>query len=184
MKQKSVEVAQARVSAPLGKIWILATDSGLREIRLSSREAPSRKEMRTRGWKLVRRPRWTDPWKRMIEAYLRGQERDLKAPLDLAIGTPFQRRVWEAARNIPYGVAWSYADLARRAGHPKASRAVGNALGANPIPIVVPCHRIIHADRSIGGFSSGLDWKRYLLELERGQLELPMKPRRRRLFQR
>ena len=184
MKQKPVEVAHAKLSAPPGKIWILATDAGIREIRLSDREAPTRKEMRSRGWKLVRRPRWTDPWKRMIEAYLRGEERELKVTLDLASGTPFQRRVWEAARRIPYGVSSSYVDLARLAGHPRASRAVGNALGANPIPIVVPCHRVIHADRSIGGFSSGLDWKRYLLELERGQLELPWKPRRRRLFQR
>ena len=183
-KTKRVEVAQATIRAPLGKIWVLATESGLRGIRLSSRGAPKRGEMRAKGWKLVRRPRWTDPARRLIESYLGGGERRLEIPLDLAAGTPFQRRVWEAARKVPYGTAASYVDVARIAGYPRASRAVGNALGANPVPIVVPCHRIIHADRSIGGFSSGLTWKRFLLELERGQLELPMKPRRRFLFQR
>lgn len=185
MKLKRVEVAQATIPAPLGKIWVLATESGLRAIRLSKREAPKRAEMRSKGWKLIRRPRWTDPARRMIEHYLEGNERRLEIPLDLAAGTPFQRRVWEAARRIPYGTAASYVDLARLAGHPRASRAVGNALGANPVPIVVPCHRVIHADQSIGGFSSGLTWKRFLLELERGQLELPLKkPRRRFLFRR
>jgi len=184
-KAQRVEVAQATVRSPLGKIWVLATESGVRAIRLSNREGPKRAEMRAKGWKLIRRPRWTDPARRMIEHYLKGNERRLEIPLDLGAGTPFQRRVWEAARRIPYGTAASYVDLARLAGHPRASRAVGNALGANPVPIVVPCHRVIHADRSIGGFSSGLTWKRFLLELERGQLELPLKkPRRRFLFKR
>jgi O-6-methylguanine DNA methyltransferase len=182
--EKRVEVAHAKVAAPPGTIWILATNAGLREIRLSDRERPSRSEMRARGWKLVRRPRWTDPMKQVLESYLHGSEQRLDVPLDLAAGTAFQRKVWEAARSIPYGVSSSYEELARRAGYPRASRAVGNALGANPVPIVVPCHRVIHADRSIGGFSSGLIWKRFLLELERGQLEFSWKRKRRSLFQR
>ena len=177
-------VAKAKLKAPPGAIWILATGAGLREIRLSGQEAPSRAEMRARGWKLVRRPRWTDPLKRTLESYFRGAERALDVPLDLATGTPFQRKVWEAARGIPYGVSTSYEAVAKRAGYPRASRAVGNALGANPVPIVVPCHRVIHADLSIGGFSSGLSWKRFLLELERGQLEFPWRPKRRSLFRR
>lgn len=181
---RPVEVAKAKLKAPPGAIWILATDAGLREIRLSDREAPSRAEMRARGWKLVRRPRWTNPLKKTLESYLRGTEHRLDVPLDLAAGTSFQRKVWEAARTIPYGVASSYEDVARRAGYPRASRAVGNALGANPVPIVVPCHRVIHADRSIGGFSSGLTWKRFLLELERGQLEFSWKRKHRSLFRR
>lgn len=184
MKVKLVEVAHAKLSAPPGKVWILATEAGLREIRLSTREAPTRKEMKARGWKLVRRPRWTNPLKEVLKDYFAGRERRLDLPLDLAVGTAFERRVWEAARKIPYGASTSYEDVARLAGHPRASRAAGNALGANPVPIVVPCHRVIHADRSMGGFSSGLPWKRFLLELERGQLELPMKPRRRTLFRR
>jgi len=172
-------VAKARISAKPGPIWILVTETGLREIHLSGDQAPSGKELRARGWKLVRRPQWIAPVKKALERYLEGRERRLDLPLDLAFGTAFQRSVWDAARAIPYGQVVSYADLAKRSGYAKASRAVGNALGANPVPIVVPCHRIIHADRSIGGFSSGLTWKRFLLELERGQLEITWKPRRR-----
>ncbi len=180
MKRNRIEVAKASVKAGPGRIWILATESGLREIRLSDLPGPSKSEARERGIAYVRRPRWTDPARRTLERYLAGKERDLDLPLDLAIGTPFQRRVWEAARRgVPYGQIASYADVARLAGSPRAMRAVGNALGANPVPIVVPCHRIIHADRSIGGFSSGLPWKRFLLEIERGQLEISWKPKRR-----
>lgn len=179
MKRPRQELASASIRSPLGKIWILATGSGLQEIRLSNDPAPSRREARQRGIAFVRRPRWTDPARRALERYLTGRDRELDLALDLARGTPFQRRVWEAARRVPYGATASYADIARVAGHPRAVRAVGNALGSNPVPIVVPCHRVIHADRSIGGFSSGLPWKRFLLEIERGQLEISWKPRRR-----
>jgi len=92
-------------------------------------------------------------------------------------GTEFQRRVWDAARRIPLGSVSSYGDLARALGAPGASRAVGNALGANPVPVIIPCHRVIQSDRALGGFSGGLAWKRFLLEHERGQLELAMQPK-------
>jgi O-6-methylguanine DNA methyltransferase len=177
-KREREPVAAATIKTPLGKIWVLATETGLRQIRLSDTEAPTRPEMDARGWKLVRKGKWTDPARRLLERYLEGRERRLEIALDLAYGTPFQRGVWDAARRIPYGAVVSYAELASMAGGTGAFRAVGNALGANPVPIVVPCHRIIHADQSIGGFSSGLRWKRHLLTIERGQLELNWKPRR------
>jgi len=180
--RERVLVARASIPAKPGPIWVLVTEAGLREIRLSGEHKPTGKELRARGWRLVRRPRWIAPVRKAIERYLEGREQRLDLPLDLAFGTPFQRRVWEAARGIPYGQVVSYADLAKRSRLANASRAVGNALGANPVPIVVPCHRIIHADQSIGGFSSGLTWKRFLLELERGQLEFTSKPRRRFFF--
>ena len=175
-------VAAAAIKTPLGRIWVLATELGLREIRLSDTEAPTRPEMDARGWKLVRKGKWTDPALKLLERYLEGRERRLEIALDLARGTPFQRSVWEAARRIPYGAVVSYAELASMAGGRGAQRAVGNALGANPVPIVVPCHRIIHADQSIGGFSSGLRWKRHLLTIERGQMELSWAKPRRSLF--
>ena len=181
-KPERQPVAAASVKTPLGKVWILATESGLREIRLADEGRPTRQEMNARGWKLVRKKKWTDPARRMLERYLEGRERRLEIELDLAIGTPFQRRVWDAARRIPYGAVVSYGELASMAGGSGAQRAVGNALGANPVPIVVPCHRIIHADQSIGGFSSGLRWKRHLLTIERGQLELTYTKPRRSLF--
>jgi methylated-DNA-[protein]-cysteine S-methyltransferase len=85
-------------------------------------------------------------------------------------GTPFQLSVWDALTTIPYGKTWSYAELARQIGKPGAARAVGQANGANPIPIVVPCHRVIAADGSIGGYSGGLGIKRKLLAVERAAL--------------
>ena len=87
--------------------------------------------------------------------------------LELAMpGTDFQRAVWSALRSIPYGATVSYAELARRLGMPRAVRAVGSANGANPLPIIVPCHRVIGSDGSLTGFGGGLETKRMLLELE------------------
>ena len=179
MMRAKVEISSAAIRTPMGKGWILSTGDGLREIRLGGERPVSRAEEQARGLRVVHRAPWTDPARRALEKYLLGGATEFDVPLDLDVGTPFQRRVWAAARKIPYGSVVSYAELARMAGSPKAFRAVGNALGANPIPIVVPCHRVIHDDRSIGGFSSGLAWKRYLLEIERGQLEFSWKPRRR-----
>ena len=81
-------------------------------------------------------------------------------------GTPFQLRVWQELRRIPWGQTISYGELARRVGNPKASRAVGQANAVNPIPLIIPCHRVIAADGSLGGYSSGLDRKRWLLRHE------------------
>lgn len=94
---------------------------------------------------------------------------------DLALapqGTPFQLRVWDELRKIPYGETISYGELARRIGNPKASRAVGLANGANPIAIVIPCHRVIGSDGRLVGFGGGLGMKETLLAFERGQLAL------------
>jgi O-6-methylguanine DNA methyltransferase len=84
-------------------------------------------------------------------------------PLDLSAGTKFQQRVWNALLKIPRGQTRSYGDIARAAGNVQAARAVGAACGANPIPVLVPCHRVITTDQKLGGFSAGLDWKRLLL---------------------
>jgi len=100
-----------------------------------------------------------------LDAYFSGQLREFKCDLDLK-GTSFQKRVWEALREIPYGQTRSYGEIAKTIGNPKAVRAVGRANGTNPVPIIVPCHRVIQADGSLGGFGGGLDLKKSLLELE------------------
>jgi methylated-DNA-[protein]-cysteine S-methyltransferase len=87
-------------------------------------------------------------------------------PLDLSVGTDFQRRVWGALCRIASGRSQSYAEVAVEIGNPRATRAVGGACGANPIPVLVPCHRVLAAHRAIGGFTSGLGWKRKLLARE------------------
>ncbi len=104
-----------------------------------------------------------------LEEYLSGTRTSFDLELAPA-GTAFQRRVWNGLTEIPYGEAWSYAQLATHIGKPRAARAVGQANGRNPIPVIIPCHRVIAADRSIGGFSSGLPIKRKLLALERIEL--------------
>jgi methylated-DNA-[protein]-cysteine S-methyltransferase len=167
-----LEVATASVTTELGPVWILATQAGLRGLGLGEREAPSAREARALGIHYVKRPRWTDPARRALEQYFAGREVALDLALDLAEGSRFERRVWEEARRVTYGSLVSYGTLAARLGTPGGARAVGNALGRNPVPIVVPCHRVIHSDQSLGGFSSGLRWKRFLLELERGRLDL------------
>jgi methylated-DNA-[protein]-cysteine S-methyltransferase len=100
-----------------------------------------------------------------LDAYLRGELRDFSATLDLR-GTPFQRRVWGLLRLIPYGEVRSYAAIAGALGRHSAVRAVGAANGANPVPVIVPCHRVIGSSGSLVGFGAGLDWKRRLLAIE------------------
>ncbi len=102
-----------------------------------------------------------------LDRFFSGQpETFADIPLDLEAATAFRRAVWEAARRVPWGETRSYGGLARLAGNPRAARAVGQALGANPIPILIPCHRFVAADGGIGGFGAGLDWKRELLQTE------------------
>jgi methylated-DNA-[protein]-cysteine S-methyltransferase len=97
--------------------------------------------------------------------YFAGTRRQFELPLRQP-GTPFQSRVWQALTEIPYGSTCSYSDIARKIGQPQAMRAVGAANGRNHIPIIVPCHRVVNSDGSLGGFSSGLWRKQKLLELE------------------
>lgn len=105
--------------------------------------------------------------RRQLSAYFEGRLTRFDLELDPR-GTPFQRQVWTALMDIPLGETISYGELARRIGRPSASRAVGAANGANPLPIVVPCHRVIGTGGSLTGFAGGLDTKKWLLALERG----------------
>jgi O-6-methylguanine DNA methyltransferase len=92
-------------------------------------------------------------------------------PLDLSGGTEFQRKVWDELLWTPCGETRSYGEIAQAIRKPKAVRAVGGACGANPIPLLIPCHRVLAANRKIGGFSGGLEWKHKLLAIERVQLD-------------
>lgn len=101
-----------------------------------------------------------------LRRYLAGEPVDFPDKLDLEGATVFQARVWKTARTIPYGETRSYAWLAGQLGYVKAARAVGQALGKNPLPIIIPCHRVISSDGGLGGFSAGLELKKYLLRME------------------
>jgi O-6-methylguanine DNA methyltransferase len=109
---------------------------------------------------------WHSQTARALNAALAGKPVAELPPLDLRGGTEFQQKVWAKLRQIGVGRTKSYGEIAASLGRPKASRAVGGACGANPIPVLVPCHRILAANQKLGGFSGGLDWKRALLQRE------------------
>jgi methylated-DNA-[protein]-cysteine S-methyltransferase len=131
------------------------------------------RKLRSLGFAATRVRGVADGVAAQVRQYLAGARRDFDLPL-APRGTPFQRRVWDRLRRIPYGVTVTYGELARRAGVPGGARAVGQANGANPIPVVVPCHRVVAAG-GLGGYSGGLDCKRALLSLE-GALPRPLDP--------
>jgi methylated-DNA-[protein]-cysteine S-methyltransferase len=149
-------------STPVGRLRLAGDEEGLRSISFQNRFQPA--EL-AEGWQRIR-----EPFREAIvqlDAYFAGELR----LFDLVLapeGTPFQREVWSTLTTIPYGETLSYGELARRLGRSNASRAVGAANGRNPIPIIIPCHRVIGADGSLTGFGGGLEIKRRLLELERG----------------
>lgn len=105
-----------------------------------------------------------------LEEYFQGKRKDFSIPLS-ALGTDFQRSVWQELREIPFGETRSYRDIAEKIGNKKAVRAVGAANGKNPIPIIVPCHRVIGSNGTLTGFAGGLESKKWLLEHESNQLE-------------
>ncbi|UCF10605.1 MAG: methylated-DNA--[protein]-cysteine S-methyltransferase [Candidatus Bipolaricaulota bacterium] len=108
---------------------------------------------------------------RQLHDYLEGERRAFDLALDLR-GTEFQRAVWDALRGIPYGETRAYGDVAKGIGRPRAARAVGQALASNPVPIIVPCHRVLGGNGSLVGFGGGLPLKERLLALEKGSLQL------------
>lgn len=109
---------------------------------------------------------WLDAATEAINTILAGRRPRVLPPLDWSTATEFQKRVWKALQGIPMGQTRQYADLAKALGCPGAARAVGQACGANPIPVLVPCHRVLAAGGALGGFSAGVEWKRRLLALE------------------
>jgi len=149
------------VSSPVGSLLLAGDGSRIKLIHFLSGPRPRHAE---RGWVEDTRP--FEAAIAQLEEYFAGRRQTFDLPL-APEGTSFQHTVWHALTRIPYGETTSYGELARRIGKPQASRAVGLANGANPLPIVVPCHRVIGADGSLTGFGGGLDIKRKLLTLER-----------------
>jgi methylated-DNA-[protein]-cysteine S-methyltransferase len=146
------------MESPVGKLLLVADEQGLIEVAF----AKGRTSPEIDGAPL-REPA------RQLRAFFAGELRDFDVPLTPR-GTAFQQRVWQALCEIPYGETISYGEMARRVGNPAASRAVGLANGANPIAIVIPCHRVIGSNGKLTGYGGGLDNKRWLLDFERDQL--------------
>jgi methylated-DNA-[protein]-cysteine S-methyltransferase len=150
-----------RIDSPVGLLLLAASDEGLRAVEFHASRHPI---VRGRDWVEGGHP-LLDAARRQLGEYFEGWRTVFDLPL-APQGTPFQREVWQGLAGIPYGQTISYAELARRVGRPAASRAVGAANGRNPLPIVLPCHRVIGADGSLTGFGGGLPVKRFLLALE------------------
>lgn len=151
----------------IGWIAIVGSERGLVSISLpcgSAREALGSLD-KTVEYDTSSPGRFTDLTRR-LKAYFNGHKVSFTDELDLSETTQFQKKVWRAAKLIPYGETRSYGWLADKVGKPGAARAIGQALGKNRLPIIVPCHRVISSDGSLGGFSGGLDMKRRLLRLE------------------
>lgn len=149
------------MNSPVGRLLLAGNEKELKQISFPHGKGTLKPE---RGW--VRKE---EPFReaiRQLQAYFAGTLKEFNLPL-APQGTRFQRAVWQALRSIPYGATVSYGEIARRIGKPKAVRAVGAANGRNPLPIVVPCHRVIGSDGSLTGFGGGLTTKRKLLDLER-----------------
>ena len=164
----------ARFTSPVGELVLTASDTGLTGIYFpTSRHGPPP----------VERADWVEDdgrgpasailarARRQLEEYFAGTRMTFDVPLE-PTGTPFEQRVWEALRAIPYGTTASYGVLARQLGDPHATRAVGAANGRNPIPIIVPCHRVVGARGELTGFGGGIDRKRWLLEHEGALMRL------------
>jgi len=156
-----MNITYTTIDSPIGPLLLAASDDGLRTIEFDAARHPVKREA---DWidgdhPLLQRAR------QQLGEYFAGKRRSFDLPLDPR-GTEFQRMTWQALTTIPYGETISYAELASRVQRPKAMRAVGSANGRNPLPIVVPCHRVIGADGSLTGFGGGLPTKQFLLELE------------------
>jgi methylated-DNA-[protein]-cysteine S-methyltransferase len=155
------------MTSPIGKLLLAADDAGLRHIVFPGGRDPAEPH-----------PDWREnpaPLRetiRQLTAWFAGELREFNLTL-APQGPPFHQRVWRELCNIPYGATISYGELARRIGSPNASRAVGRANGANPIPIVIPCHRVIGANGKLTGYGGGLPRKEFLLALEHSQRPLP-----------
>jgi methylated-DNA-[protein]-cysteine S-methyltransferase len=163
-----LDVAYDVHDSPLGQLTIVVTPRGL--VRLSYPGEPLDEQLDELAVRIspriLRAPARTDAVRRQLDAYFEGRRRAFELPIDWRLVRGFAGDVLRATARIPFGQVSSYREIAVEAGSPRAYRAAGNALGSNPIPIVVPCHRVLHAGGGLGGYTGGLDRKRFLLRLE------------------
>jgi O-6-methylguanine DNA methyltransferase len=162
------EIAYARLESQIGTVWVASTQMGLCKISLGRAQTGAFLSWLSKHIGPVEpheEPEAVGGAVAQLREYFSGSRRIFDLPLDVR-GTAFQKAVWSQVVRIPYGATATYGDIAQLVGKPKASRAVGGAVGANPLPIVIPCHRVIGTGGTLTGFGSGLDTKETLLRLE------------------
>jgi methylated-DNA-[protein]-cysteine S-methyltransferase len=162
------DISYAPVDSPFGTLHAATTKRGLVRVAFPEESVDSVLERLAQRLspRIVEAPASLDPVKRELDEYFAGRRRAFDIPLDWSLIGPFGARVLHVTSEIPYGGVLSYTEVATEAGSPRGSRAAGNALGANPIPIVIPCHRVLRAGGALGGYGGGEERKQWLLELE------------------
>jgi methylated-DNA-[protein]-cysteine S-methyltransferase len=167
-----LDVAYSPVDTPIGRLLVAGTPRGL--VHVSFPETPDDVVLEDLASRLSPRileaPGRLDEVRRELDEYFEGRRHRFELPLDWSLSRGFRRKVLRAIAGIDYGQVRSYTEMATRAGNPRAVRAAGSACGANPIPVVVPCHRVVRTGGGLGGYGGGLERKEYLLRLE-GALE-------------
>jgi methylated-DNA-[protein]-cysteine S-methyltransferase len=163
-----VDVAYASMDSPVGELLVAVTPRGVVRVSYASETADEvLAELAERVSPRVLRLPWrTDKARRELDEYFAGSRQQFDITVDWSLVRGFAQGVLRATARVPFGQVTTYRQMAEAAGSPRASRAAGNALGSNPIPIVVPCHRVLHAGGGLGGYAGGLERKRYLLTLE------------------
>ena len=162
-----LDVAYDMVDTPIGSLFVATTEGGL--CRISYDPEPERVVeglARTLGVRVLRSARPVDETRRQLDEYFDRRRTEFELELDLRLAADFSRRVLDELALVPYGEVTTYGELARRAERPRAARAVGTVMNRNPIPIVLPCHRVVGASGSLVGYGGGLDRKEMLLRLE------------------
>ena len=153
----------SKLDTEIGTIFVIGTENGLSRVVLG-RDEFKEYVSRLNGARLAEDGKVKDSAEE-IKLYLQGELKEFQTKLDLSSGTSFQISVWRELLNIPYGKVKTYGQIADKIGKPGAARAVGNAVGANPIPIIIPCHRVV-ATNGLGGYSGGIEIKKRLLQTE------------------
>ena len=159
------EIRFDSIETPVGLVYVALSERGVCDVTFGETDE---NRYRDRLWaaRVRRDSKAASPVLRELDAYFAGRLTRFSVPVDLRRVTPFTRKVLEAAKRVAFGQLTSYGDIAKQIGLPNASRAVGGALGRNPVPVIVPCHRVIARGCQLGGFTGGLDTKRVLLRLE------------------
>ncbi|MBA2283667.1 MAG: methylated-DNA--[protein]-cysteine S-methyltransferase [Actinomycetota bacterium] len=170
-----VEVALAHQDSPIGVLTLAATSAGLVRVGFPREHDTMADELAVElSPRVVELPKRLDRVRRQLDEYFAGRRRDFDLDVDLRLARGFRRTVLERLyEDVGYGQTRSYLELAAMAGSPRASRAVGSAMATNPVPIVVPCHRVLRTGGALGGYGGGLDVKRWLLALEGAGGQLP-----------
>jgi methylated-DNA-[protein]-cysteine S-methyltransferase len=162
-----LDVAYELHDTPVGTLFVAVTDRGLCEIHYDADpDAEAERLARVFGTRVLRSPRPTGEARRQLDEYFAGKRHEFELPVDLGLAREFARAVLGELAQVPYGELTTYGTLAAKAGRPRAARAVGTVMNRNPVPIVLPCHRVVGSTGSLTGYAGGLDRKRTLLELE------------------